>query len=354
MKRHLLGVTAAVLGTVLISGAGMYSSAVAAGPVPTTVTLPLFGAAVTFDITTDAGGAITDVAVDPADGTVATKLKPHKVVFKSANPADPADSARVVIKSGHGGQSVSARAGSLADFSTAAGGWSGDVFGTGEASSVPFTIGDAGDGTPTITVGAPVLAAGVSAVVGAVEVSSHDGHDDESSSSARVSVKFTTATGDQSRSLRISVKVKTDEDGHTSAKLSMSLGRIKGVEGMAVGSHMWTGFLCDNTPASIGYTVLAGGTITVDSTTPAGATSEISDHGAKVSFATGESVRIKVSSHDDQLRVSAQEKARCNSAGPTTNAEISIPPDNGDHHDGDHHDGGNRGGHGGNKGGQNG
>jgi hypothetical protein len=348
MKRRLLGVTAAVLGTVLISGAGMYSSAVAADPVPTTVTLPLFGAAVTFDITTDAGGAITDVAVDPADGTVATKLKPHKVVFKSANPADPTDTARVVIKSGHGGQSVSARAGSLGDVS-GAGVWSGDVFGDGVTTTVNFTVGAAADGSPDIT---GITTSGAAAVVGEVKHSSGDDHEgDESSQSARVSIKFTNTAGDLSRSLSIKVRVHTeddgdDDDGDSSAKLSISLGRIKGVAEMAVGPHTWIGRLCDNTPASIDYTVAADGTITLGAIAPAGATSETSDHGVKVTFATGERVRIKVSSHHDQLKVSAQEKARCNSADPTTNAEISIPPDNGDHHDGDHHgDGDHKGGH---------
>ena len=153
MKRHLLGVAAAVLGTVLISGAGFAAAtATAAAPVDPTVTLPLFGAPLTLDITTDPGGAITNVAVTPADAnTVATKLKPHKVVFQSANPADPTgDPAKVVIKSGHGGQSVSARAGSLADVS-GPGTWSGDVFGTGTASTVAFTIGAATDGSPDIT-----------------------------------------------------------------------------------------------------------------------------------------------------------------------------------------------------------
>ena len=52
----------------------------------TTVTLPLFGVPLTIDITTGPGGALADVSVDPADNTVATKLKPRKVVFQSSNP----------------------------------------------------------------------------------------------------------------------------------------------------------------------------------------------------------------------------------------------------------------------------
>ena len=79
MKRHLIGVAAAVLGTFLVGGISTQTAA-AADPVPTTVTLPLFGAPLTLGITTDVGGALTEVSVDPADNTVATTLKPHKVV----------------------------------------------------------------------------------------------------------------------------------------------------------------------------------------------------------------------------------------------------------------------------------
>ena len=74
MKRRLVGVTAAVLGTVLIGGVGLQATASAA-PVPTTVTLPLFGVPLTLDITSGPGGAIADVAVDSANPTVATTLE---------------------------------------------------------------------------------------------------------------------------------------------------------------------------------------------------------------------------------------------------------------------------------------
>src|SRR6185295_16352166 len=132
---------AAVLGTVLIGGIVIPTAASAAADPVSTVTLPLFGVPLTIDITTGPGGTLTDVSVDSANPTVATKLKPHKVVFSSTSAADPtADPAKVTVKSKHGGQSVSARAGSLADL-TGDGSWSGDVFGDGNASKVTFTIG---------------------------------------------------------------------------------------------------------------------------------------------------------------------------------------------------------------------
>jgi hypothetical protein len=344
MKRHLLGVAAAVLGTVLISGAGFAAAtAAAAAPLPTTVTLPTFGAPLTLTITTDAGGALTNVAVDSANTAnyVATKLKSHKVVFESVSTTNPA---RVVVKSGHGGQSVSARAGSLAEVS-GPGVWSGDVFGTGVLSTVNFTTGAKADGTPDIT----NVTSTAGGVVGTVDYSSGDGHEGDSGSSARVSVKFTNAAGDQSRSLTISVRLNTNEDGDTSAKLSISLGRIRGVEGMAVGSHVWTGTLCDNSAASIAYTVAADGTVTLGAITPAGSTTSTDHEATTVTFATGERVSIQAGSHDGQVKVSVHERIRCDSGNPTTNVTTSIPtPDNG----GNGHFGGS--GRGDHKGGKNG
>ena len=348
MKRRLIAVAAAVLGTVLIGGVVVQTTA-AAAPLPTTVTLPLFGAPLTIGITTGPGGALAAVTVDPATGNTPTSASPHKVVFQSANLTNPTgDPAKVVIRSKKGGQSVSARAGSLADFTTGPGSWSGDVFGDGVAtSSVTFTITGT-DAAPNITGTAATPAAGITAVVGTVEQSTGEGDDDEgNSASARVSVTFTNTAGDQSRTLTIKIKVGTDEDGNTSAKLSISLGRIKGVEGKAVGSHTWIGVLCDNTDASIAYTVAADGTITLGAITPAGATSSADEGKTTVTFATGEQVRIKVSDHDGQMTVSVKERIRCDSADPTFNGS-TVPTtiddgDNGDNGDNHGHDGGGHG-----------
>lgn len=337
MKRHVIGVAAAVLGTMLMGGV-VATQIAAAAPVPTTVTLPLFGAPLTIGITTGPGGALSAVTVDPATGNTATSASPHKVVFQSANLTDPlGDPAKVVIRSKHGGQSVSARAGSLKDVS-GPGIWAGDVFGDGTLTTVKFTISAAADGSPDIVVDPAIT--GLAGVIGTVDHSSGEGDDDEGNEmSARVSVKFTNAAGDQSRSLSIKVKIE-DHEGETSAKLSISLGRIKGVEGKAVGSHTWTGLLCDNTAASIVYTVAADGTITLGTLTPATATSSIDEGKTTVTFATGEQVRIKVSDHDGAMTVSVKEKIRCDSADPTFNGS-SVPTTAGDNNDNnDNHQGG--------------
>ncbi len=337
MKRRLVGVAAAVLGTVLIGGVGLESKASAA-PAPSTVTLPLFGAQLQLDIVNGPGGALTSVTVMPAVGNVATKLEPHKVVFESANPAVGGDPAKVVIKSRKGTQKISARAGSLADVS-GPGSWVGDVFGSGSVSTVPFTIADVA-GSPSITLGGILMGADVAtAVPGTLKVSSDD-DDDETEQSARISIKFTNTAGDQSRTLSIKVKVE-EEDGKSEAKLSISLSKIKGVPGTAVGAHTWIGVLCDGSDASIAYTVAADGSVTFGTITPAGATTSTDDGKATVTFATGERVRIKVRGDDSQLKLSVKERIRCDSADPTTNVSTSIADDH--HDDGDHNDGDHRG-----------
>ncbi len=338
MKRRMVGVAAAVLGTVLVGGAG-FSAVATAAPVPTTVTLPMFGAPLTLDITTGPGGALTSVSVDPATAAVATHLKPHKVVFQVANPTDPtADPAGVVVKSGNGGQKVSARAGSLKDVS-GPGKWSGDVFGDGTASTVSFTVGAAADGSPDIT---GITTTGATAVVGTVSHSSGD--DDDNEQSAKVSVKFTTAKGDQSRTLTIKVKVETNDDGASSAKLSISLGRIKGVAvdaAAAAGAKTWTGVLCDNSAATVNYTVAADGTVSGVTPTPATATVKTEEGKIQVSFSDHEKVRISVKLDNGQITIQVKEKINCDSPNPTTNVSTSIPtPDT----EGDHNGGGNGGG----------
>ena len=337
MKRHLIGVAAAVLGTMLIGGVVVQTAT--AAPAPSVVTLPLFGAQLNLEIVNGPGGALTSVAVTSvpptlAAGTVATKLDPHKVVFESANLIDPlGDPAKVVIKSRKGTQKISARAGSLADVS-GPGSWVGDVFGSGNVSTVPFTIADVG-GSPSITLGGILVGADVAtAVPGPLKVSSGD-DDDEMEQSARISVKFTNTAGDQSRTLSIKVKVEED-DGKTEAKLSIALSKIKGVPGTAVGTHTWIGVLCNNADASITYTVGPDGLVAFGTITPT-ATTSTDDGKATVTFDTGERVRIKVKGHDDELRLSVKERIRCDSADPTTNVSTSIPDDD---HDGDHHDDG--------------
>lgn len=341
MQRYVVGVAAVVLGSVVVGVTGLPHATAAPSTTTSTVTLPLFGVPLTLDITTGPGGNISDVAVEPADNTVATHLKPHKVVFKSANPADPtADPARIVIKSKHGGQSVSARAGSLGDVS-GPGSWSGDLFGDGSVSTVDFTIGAAADGTPTISIDST---SGASAVVGELKVWSGEGHDDDgTSAAARISVKFTNTGGDQSRSVTVAVKVHTGEE-HSGAKLSVTVGRLKGValEAAAVaGPHTWNGTLCDGTPVSVAYTVAEDGAVSDVTATPD--TAKVRTHGGKiiVGFSRHEAVFISVREHDGMIKISAMPLLKCDTGQPTVNGvDVTLPvpdDDESDGHDGDDH-----------------
>jgi hypothetical protein len=337
MKRHLIAAAAAVLGTALIGGVVVQTASAAPVPaVPTEVMLPLFGAPLEIGITTGPGGALTDVTVSPADNTVADKLSPRKVVFKSANPTDPtADPAKIEIRSKKGGQSVSARAGSLADVS-GVGGWSGDLFGTGTATTVGFTIGATADGGPDIT---GVTSSDATAEISAVKYSSDD--DDEIEQSARVSIKFIDPASDQSRTLTIKVKVE-DDDGETEAKLSISLSRLKGVAvaaAEAAGPHTWNGVLCDGSAASIAYTVAEDGSVSAVTATPDTADVRTNDHKIDVRFSDDERIRIKVRENDGLIKISVEERLRCDSADPTTNVSTTIDDDDDD----DDNDGDNRG-----------
>ena len=129
-------------------------------PRPRTITLPLFGAPLTVDITSGPGGVLASVAVNPADGLTATTLKPNRVVFVNEE-----GTAKVVVNARGGNQKIEARAGSLAEVS-GPGGWSGDLFGTGAITTVGFEIVALADGSPDI---ANITTSDPTAEIGTVE-----------------------------------------------------------------------------------------------------------------------------------------------------------------------------------------
>lgn len=334
-----LVVSAAVL--LFGAGAGVAHAAPAAPAVPTVTTLPLFGAPLTVSVATGPGGALASVSVNPADGLTATKVRPNKVVF-----VNDAGTAKVVVSGHDGRQGVQVKAGALADVS-GPGGWSGDVFNTGVATTVSFTIGATADGGPDIT---GVSSSDLTAVIGATEYKSHDGdHEDEGEMRLAASVKITFTSGGQSRSLGIRAELKTDDEGTTHAKVSVGLGKLRGVVqpvADAIGAKVWTGLLCDGTQATINYTVNADGTITGVTANPDTAT--IENNGNKVSVRFSDSERVKIRAHmeDAGIKVSVDEKIRCrDAADPTVNTPIDTTPTTDQGHDGDHH--GDNGGSGG-------
>lgn len=355
-------------------------------PTPAQFSLPFMGAALTVTVTTGPGGNLADVAITPADGMVATKASPRAVVFTNAD-----GSVKVSVKSKHGTQSVSAKAGSLAALQ-GPGSWTGDIFAVGAPVTVAYTVGTTADGGPELTVDNP---GDPSAVVGEVQHRSEGAE-----SSARVSITFTSADG-QSRSLTISVKVEpvedeSDDDSTSSsidpaappvveASLRITLSRVRGVPvaaDIAAGPKTWTGLLCDATPASIAYVLNADGTISDVVATPASATVRADSNSSKVDVRWGDHERVRIRSrlNDGQITVNVEDRIRCkDAADPTVNVPTSVDASNGDddgddrdeqeaddhggdshgdddqgddeQHSGGNHGGGNGGGEGGNHGG---
>ncbi|HRE03883.1 MAG TPA: hypothetical protein PLV68_21485, partial [Ilumatobacteraceae bacterium] len=288
-------------------------------PAETTITLPLFGAPLTIDVTAAPGGAISSVSIDPADGFVASVAKPKKVVF-----TDSANGASVSVSTKHGGEKVQARAGSLTDI-LGPGTWSGDLFGTGSSTTVSFEIAAADDGGPTIT---NVTTSDPGAVIGDLQRHTGEkgwGWNDKGGTFSSASVQIGFTDGLQSR--RLVIRASTGNRGEqTSAKVSVSLGDIRGrvVElAEAVGPHTWTGTLCNGSTASITYAVADDGTLTAVTADPATATVTLDRDatGAKITFSATEAVRIKVKAKGDggTVRVSVDERIRCEAGTPVVN-----------------------------------
>lgn len=316
----------------------------APAPVPTITTLPLLGVQLTVDITTGPGGTLSSVAVNPADGLTATTVKPNKVVFVNED-----GTAKVYVRGRDGGQRVEVRAGALGDVS-GDGGWSGDVFGNGTVTTVGFTIGATTDGGPDIT---NVTTSDPTAVIGATEYGTgddHEGHhddDDDDEVVLTATAKITFTSGGQSRTLAIRAIVRTDEDGTTSARVGVSLGKLRGVAqpvDVATGAKTWTGLLCDGSTATVNYTVNADGSITDVSATPEPDRIKTDgDRRIEVRFSSDERVSIRVTVNEAGITVDIDEKVRCEDApDPSVNTPTSVDDDDdhGDHDDdhGDHDD----------------
>jgi hypothetical protein len=166
-------------------------------------------------------------------------------------------------------------------------------------------------------------------------------------------VKFTDPVTDQSRSVTISVRVRTAADGTTSAKLSVSLSKLKGVAvpaADAVGPHTWSDLLCDGTPASITYDVDIDGNVSNVVVTPDTADVRTGDSKIDVRFTHDERVRIRVREDDGQIKISVDNRIRCRDAeDPTVNGSAvptTVDDDDDDaNEDANEHQGGRHGGH---------
>lgn len=272
------------------------------------VTLPLFGAPLTVDVTTDAGGGLVEVALNPADEVTATGVKPNRVRFVNE---DGTASVRVSAK--RGGERVGVTAGTLDDVS-GPGAWSGDVFGDGSTTSVAFTVGADGDGAPTIS-GVTVETTSTFEI-GDVESTQSD---DGARTGSRVVIEF--AQSGQTRRLTIAVGVRTGDDAASSVRIKLS--RLRGrqiVDGDVTGAHSWAGVLCDGSPASVSYVVDDEGAITDVVASP---DAEVTDgRRTKVAFSQREIVVIAVTDRDGAPTLTATPRIRCDRTDPVVNTEV--------------------------------
>lgn len=361
MRRGAVVTASAMLGFASIVAVGATAGASAQAPQVvsnSTFTLNLLGAPLIIDVTTDPGGNLVDVALNPPTppADVTATVKPNKVVFVNTD-----GTMKIKVSAKHGGQSVTARAATLLDVS-GAGSWGGDVFGTGEATMVNYTVGALTDGSPDVTIDS--VTSPLANVIGATVYHPADG--DGHGAKASASVEF--ASLGQSRSFKVEVSMHDDDDGATTAELRVSLSRVRGAQtasGEAVGPHTWTGTLCDSTTATFDYSVAADGSVIVG-TLPAGAISTTDEHGTSVRFATGERVQIKVKNDNGTITVGAKVSVHCKASAPTVNTPVvtTVPefsngthphspknsndsndgsdphPSNGSHHSGDQRDDG--------------
>jgi hypothetical protein len=183
-----------------------------------TSVLPVLGSGLTVSLTRDDTGTITEVALDPSGATI-VKEGDHKVVFLLAD-----GDTQVVVKSYSrgkgddgeataGGVKTTVTADATADV-TGPGSWSADVFGTGVV-TIPYNVTFDGN-TPSITIGAIGLPAGVTAEISEPKVKTSD-----EKSKFRINVTLT--SGENKAKVSFLASTRLDDDGELHVKLAVTL-----------------------------------------------------------------------------------------------------------------------------------
>ncbi|GIW20952.1 MAG: hypothetical protein KatS3mg065_1248 [Chloroflexota bacterium] len=262
-----------------------------------TATLPLFGTSLTVAVSLDDVGNLSSVSVTPTGTYTATRSGPHDVRLTSAD-----GQSAVVLRAKGDKLGVRAKVPTLADL-LGSGTWTGDVFGTGETTSVPYTIGDDGSGNPTITIGSVVVPSGVETEVKPTQTKTSD---EGVKISARVVFRFDGVT----KWLTITVAVKTGDEPSAQLKIELKAKdrqRLESNLADLVGSRTWSGHLCDGTPVSVAYEVTSDGRVVFTSATGAPATTKTTGHGFVVRFTdTKVKVAVKLQERDGVWRLSVK------------------------------------------------
>jgi hypothetical protein len=260
------------------------------------MTLPILGASAVVTIELDDVGHITAVTFTPAGDLTQARTSDHRVTFANADGTTRVDIAA------HGHKlSVKAKTGSLDDL-VGSHVWSADVFGTGTASTVAYTIGNL-DGKPTLEFGDVTVPAGVTATKSAIKTSGNN-----------VSGKVTFESDGYVKTLRFWIHVdqgggkamlKIVLSGKDKQRLSGSLADL-----VAVGNRTWSAHLCDETSATVTYRVNPDSTVEFLSALPNTASVKTKDKGFTATF-DGTKVRVSVSlkAKDGSYELKVDEKS---------------------------------------------
>lgn len=267
------------------------------------MTLMIPGVPVTVVVTLDDFGSISTVEI--SDTTFdPTKEEPGKMRFVRDNGAD--GSTVIDIKAKGSKLSAKLKTTNLDDI-LGANVWTGDIFGTGEATTVTFNVAQASDNGFSY---AEITSVAVdSPFANTVEGPHAETDDDDGEVERKSKAHIEFASDGFTKTLKIEVKTEIDDDeGGVEFKLKVEL---KGKDQRelfgedALGTHTWQGLLCDGTDASVTYTVSEVG-ITIDDLVVAeGATFDIKASGpgfkVKVNFTDTEGnhrAYFKASLHD--------------------------------------------------------
>ena len=242
------------------------------------MTLPILGASLTVEIKLDAVGHISEVNFTPAGTLTETRSSDHKVTFANAD-----GTTRVDVKANGHKLSVKAKTGSLDDL-VGDHVWSAAVFGPGTESTVPYSITN-NAGKPGLVIGVPGVPAGVTATVSAIKTSGNN-----------VSGKVTFESDGYVKTLSIWVHV---DQGGGKAMLKVVLSgkdkqKLTGTLAELVGARTWSTQLCDESTATVNYTVNADGTVTFVSAVPTTVSVKTKGKGFTATF-DGTKVRVSVS-----------------------------------------------------------
>jgi len=296
-----------------------------------TATFPLLGSSLKVEVKLDVVGNVSQVNLDPIGTYSATKLGPHAVTFTRADGAT-----QVNIKAKGDKLSIKASAGTL-DALVGFGTWSANVLGTGTA-TVAYTIGKASNGTPTVAINSVVAPAGITVVQDPPKTETED-------HGASASVKVAFSLNGFTKKLTIKVSVKADGERPASLKIELSgkdRQKLTGTLAELLGSHTWSGRLCNGTAIGIRYNVLGDnstGTVAYVDATGGTATVKSNEHGFSARFdGTKITVKVRLQKAEDgtyALKVDAKtDKCKDTSAPqPKVNTPVAPGADKDDGHD---------------------